>query len=59
LLDPEYEGVTGEHFLLIRRFRRVVSNRDAVDPEVGQRLWALSERLSSVPRDRGASDLRG
>lgn len=59
LLDSAYEGVTGEHFLLIKRFSRVVPNADAVDPEVGRRLWALSERLSSVARDRGALDRRG
>jgi NAD(P)-dependent dehydrogenase (short-subunit alcohol dehydrogenase family) len=45
LTQPGYEGVTGRHFLLIKRFQPVVLDAAALDPETGRRLWDLSERL--------------
>lgn len=45
LLDRTREGTTGALFLKVRQFKQVTANGRMVDPELGRRLWALSERL--------------
>lgn len=56
LLGPQHEGVTGKHFLLIKRFRPIEPNAAARDPETGRRLWELSERMAASAL---ASDIGG
>jgi len=46
LLTPEFEGTTGSLFTMIRRFRPL--SYSSADPELGTRLWEVSERLCSV-----------
>jgi len=45
LLGAPYEGVTGRHFLMIKRFKPVTANAMTRDPKTGRRLWELSERI--------------
>jgi NAD(P)-dependent dehydrogenase (short-subunit alcohol dehydrogenase family) len=51
LLSDEFEGVTGALFLKIRKFKSIALDADVKDPQVGQRLWELSERLTSRGAD--------
>jgi len=46
LLSEEFEEVNGALFLKIRRFKRINPGRHVLDPELGMRLWTLSERLT-------------
>jgi NAD(P)-dependent dehydrogenase (short-subunit alcohol dehydrogenase family) len=45
LVDPAFEGVNGAFFQLIRTFKAIAVPKTVRDPELRQRLWALSERL--------------
>lgn len=45
LFSAEFEGETGVLFRQIRKFRRVAPATGTLDPEVGQKLWKLSEEL--------------
>jgi NAD(P)-dependent dehydrogenase (short-subunit alcohol dehydrogenase family) len=47
LLAEDLEGVTGALFSKIRKLKRVVPPDRVRDPEEGQRLWELSERLTA------------
>lgn len=49
LLGKEFEGVTGTLFrkVKVRKFKRVAPAASALDPEMGRRLWELSEQLSA------------
>lgn len=46
LLDKEFEGVSGELVLMVRKFKRIPAPASVTNPETGKRLWDLSERLS-------------
>ena len=45
LLSPAYEGQSGRHYLMIKRFKAIAPNAATRDPETGHRLWDLSEHL--------------
>jgi NAD(P)-dependent dehydrogenase (short-subunit alcohol dehydrogenase family) len=45
LVDPEFEGVNGAFFQLIRTFKAIAVPETVRDPELRRRLWALSEQL--------------
>ncbi len=45
LLAEDLEGVTGALFSKIRKLKQVTPDARARNPQVGRRLWELSERL--------------
>src|SRR5262249_49970786 len=45
LLDTEFEDVSGALFLKIKRFRQIQRLGGADEPQIGQRLFDLSEQL--------------
>src|SRR5215471_15490294 len=47
LLEPEFEGVTGALFMLIRRFKPIGLPRTIRDPDMRRELWRMSERLTA------------
>jgi NAD(P)-dependent dehydrogenase (short-subunit alcohol dehydrogenase family) len=47
LLAEDFEDVSGALFLMIKKFKQIVPSAGVRDPQAGQRLWELSERLSS------------
>jgi NAD(P)-dependent dehydrogenase (short-subunit alcohol dehydrogenase family) len=47
LVDPAFEGVTGALFQFIRTFKAIAVPNTVRNPELRQRLWALSERLAA------------
>lgn len=49
--SPEVEGVTGKYF---KGKRPVTPSRDAHDPELGKRLWTLSEALVAKSASQAA-----
>lgn len=51
LLSREYEGVTGRLFLMIKKFKEIEPDKSVKDPEIGRRLWDLSEGMSNRSAD--------
>jgi NAD(P)-dependent dehydrogenase (short-subunit alcohol dehydrogenase family) len=47
LLDKEFEGVTGALFLKIKRFKPLEPAPCLTDPDIGTRLWELSENMAA------------
>lgn len=45
LLSSEYEGITGALYLMIRKFRALSPLAEVVEPEIGRKLWNLSEQF--------------
>lgn len=50
LSDPEFEGLTGALFLQIKKFKRLKLDSILEDPQIGERLWQLSEQMSASPQ---------
>jgi NAD(P)-dependent dehydrogenase (short-subunit alcohol dehydrogenase family) len=44
----DFESINGALFLMIRKFKQINPPDGVRDPEVGRRLWKLSERLSAT-----------
>jgi len=51
LLSQEFEGVTGALFLKIRKFKRIALGA-VEDPQTGNRLWELGQRLADSALSR-------
>jgi len=47
LLNLEFEGLSGALFLQIRKFQKLELDPILRDPQVGARLWELSERMAA------------
>ncbi len=46
LLSGDYEETTGALFMKIKKFKRLTPNAGVTAPEIGKRLWTLSQRLA-------------
>jgi NAD(P)-dependent dehydrogenase (short-subunit alcohol dehydrogenase family) len=59
LLSREYEAITGKLFLMIRKFKQIQPDVRAINPEIGRRLWDLTEqmtvRISGAPENPASS----
>ena len=48
LQDSQFEGVNGALFLKIRKFKRILPGAGVLNPEIRERLWEMSERLTAA-----------
>ena len=55
LLSSEYEGISGALYLMIRKFKALPPPAGVIEPEIGRRLWNLSEQISNRSLQKSAS----